>query len=372
MIVLTYFLAALVGISLGALGGGGSILAVPILVYVARLPAKEAIASSLLVVGGTSAVGALRHWRYRNIDIRAALFFGTASMGGSFLGGRAARSLSGTLQLTIFAVVMLAAAIFMFRSGRKEQELPGVRRPVWSALAGFGVGVLTGVVGVGGGFLIVPALVLLTALPMNRAIGTSLLVIAMNSVSGFLGYLGKVSIDWRFALTFTLIAAAGVVVGSSWARDASPAALKKAFAIFLVVVAAIMLVENATRSRSSSSVRGPQAPDPLRSDGFAFRRPLLPMTLTRLSGVRAQKDAPFLPTPARMSLRVVWTATGETVEVTSAEKQFAFKGWKAEAKIEAQVEVPSIGFRWKSDPIETSRAAFAVIGRDTNGRYFSS
>ncbi len=256
MIVLTYVLAALVGISLGTLGGGGSILAVPILVYVARLPAKEAIASSLLIVGGTSAVGAFRHWRYRNIDVRAALLFGAASMGGAFLGGRGAGLLSGTVQLTIFAVVMLVAAIFMFRSGREELDRPVAQRGVWSALAGFGVGVLTGVVGVGGGFLIVPALVLLTALPMNRAIGTSLLVIAMNSVSGLLAYLGKVSIDWRFAVTFTVISATGVIFGSAWARNASAAALKKTFAIFLVAVASFMLIENG-RVRSARLVLAP-------------------------------------------------------------------------------------------------------------------
>ena len=199
-------LAALIGLSLGLLGGGGSILTVPILVYVLGFEAKEAIAASLVVVGATSLFGALGHWRAGRVRPRTALAFGLVAMLGAFAGARLAGLLSGTLQLAVFAVVMLAAAVSIFR-GRAEGDESAPPRPLpLIVLAGLAVGVLTGVVGVGGGFLIVPALVLLARLPMKQAVGTSLVVIAMNSAAGFTGYLGRVPIRWGFLLAFTAVA----------------------------------------------------------------------------------------------------------------------------------------------------------------------
>lgn len=243
-------LASLIGLSLGLLGGGGSILTVPILVYAVGLEPKPAVAASLAVVGATSLVGALGHWRAGNVRARTAAVFGGVAMVGAFAGARFAVLLSGQVQLVLFAVVMLVAAVFMLRgrrpgapTGGTEEPLPALRlAPL--ALQGLAVGLMTGVVGVGGGFLIVPALVLLGRLPMKAAVGTSLVVIAMNSASGFLGYVGQVSLPWPFLAGFTTVAALGVVAGTTLARRAPQAALRQGFALLLVVVGLLVLYQN--------------------------------------------------------------------------------------------------------------------------------
>lgn len=263
-------LAALIGLSLGLLGGGGSILTVPILVYVLGFEAKEAIAASLVVVGATSLFGALGHWRAGRVRPRTALAFGLVAMLGAFAGARLAGLLSGTLQLAVFAVVMLAAAVSMFR-GRAEGDESAPPRPLpLIVLAGLAVGVLTGVVGVGGGFLIVPALVLLARLPMKQAVGTSLVVIAMNSAAGFTGYLGRVPIRWGFLLAFTAVAILGILLGTRLVRHVSADALRRAFAVFLLVMGAFILYKNRAALLPSAgepargdrpvSIRGPAAP----------------------------------------------------------------------------------------------------------------
>jgi hypothetical protein len=242
-------LAALIGLSLGLLGGGGSILTVPIFVYVLGYGAKPAIGMSLAVVGATSLVGAAGHWRAGNLDPRLALLFGGVAMVGSFLGARLALFVSGTVQLALFAAVMLVAAVFMFRDRRPAAATaPGAGRDrralATLALVGLGVGALTGLVGVGGGFLIVPALVLLAGLPMKQAVGTSLLVIAMNSASGFLGYLGQVPVDWPVVLAFTAIATGGILAGARLVRYVSQRMLRRSFAVFLVAMGLFILYQN--------------------------------------------------------------------------------------------------------------------------------
>lgn len=241
MAILGLFLAALIGISLGLLGGGGSILAVPILVYVVGMSAKPAIATSLIVVGTTSLVGSLRHLRASNVDIRTALIFGAVSMAGSYAGGKFASFLSDTFQLAFFAVVMLIASAAMFRS--RNDGSGGAVHPGLVVLAAAGVGLLTGVVGVGGGFLIVPALVLLAGISMKRAIGTSLVVIAMNSASAFIAYSGHVSLDWRYTAVFTASALIGVLVGSSMVKLVPQIVLKRVFATLIALVGGVILVE---------------------------------------------------------------------------------------------------------------------------------
>jgi len=246
-------LAALIGLSLGLLGGGGSILTVPILVYVLGFGAKEAIAMSLAVVGATAAMGAVSHWRVGNVNLRLALVFGGVAMAGTYLGARLAVFFSGAAQLALFAVVMLVAAFFMFRQKQPIPaggELPLVveaAAPLPIALIvveGLAVGVLTGLVGVGGGFLIVPALVLLAKVPMKEAVGTSLLVIAMKSLTGFLGYLGQVEVPWAFMTLFTAVAMVGIVGGTYLVRFVSQAQLKRAFAIFLLIMGTLILYQN--------------------------------------------------------------------------------------------------------------------------------
>lgn len=250
MIVVGYLLAALVGLSLGMMGGGGSILTVPIFVYVLDYDPKLAIAMSLPVVGITSLVGAAGHWKAGNVNLRAAAAFGVVAMIGAFAGARLAVLLNGGVQLALLATVMLAAAVMMFRSARQAQppaatvESPramqlGLMLPV--ALA---VGVLTGLVGIGGGFLVVPALVVLARAPMKQAVGTSLLVIAMNAASGFVGYVGTMLMPWQFMAGFTAVAVAGIVVGMRLMRFVSQRALKRAFAVFLVVIGTFILYKN--------------------------------------------------------------------------------------------------------------------------------
>jgi uncharacterized protein len=268
MVALGLVLAALIGLSLGLLGGGGSILTVPILVYVLGFGAKESIAMSLAVVGATSAFGAVSHWRAGNVNVRVAMVFGSVAMLGTYLGARLAVFFSGAAQLALFAVVMLVAAGFMFRDrsiggtdsppvrpdepGLEEELPPPIlrRRPSRRAalaivvLEGLAVGVLTGLVGVGGGFLIVPVLVLLGGLSMKEAVGTSLLVIAMKSASGFAGYLGVVEVPWGFMTVFTAVAVVGILGGTWLVRFVPQAALKRGFAVFLLVMGGLILYQN--------------------------------------------------------------------------------------------------------------------------------
>lgn len=243
-------LAALVGLTLGLLGGGGSILTVPIFVYVLGFAPKEAIAMSLAVVGAVSAFGAAGHWRAGNVNPRVALVFGGVAMVGAFLGARLAVFVSGAAQLTLFAVVMLLAAFSMFRGPGKAAGADG-DAPTAKAMPlrlivaeGLAVGVLTGLVGVGGGFLIVPALVLLGRVPMKQAVGTSLVVIAMNSAAGFSGYLGQVEVAWRLMGFFTATAIGGILVGTYLVRFVPQAALKRGFAVFLVAMGSFILYQN--------------------------------------------------------------------------------------------------------------------------------
>jgi len=187
-----------------------------------------------------------------NVQPRVALMFGGIAMAAAYLGARAAALVSGQVQLTLLAIAMLAASVSMFRSGRAatatEERAASSETPHASfglvMLVSVGVGLLTGLVGIGGGFLVVPALVLLARLPMKQAIGTSLVVIAMNAFSGFAGYLGQVTIPWGFVSLFTAVAVAGIVAGTHLVRFVSPGALKQGFAALLVVLGIMILIRN--------------------------------------------------------------------------------------------------------------------------------
>lgn len=249
-------LALAIGITLGLLGGGGSILTVPAFVYAIGLEPKHAIAMSLPVVGGAAAVGALQHWRRGGIDIRTALPFGAAAMTGAFLGARLASHLEGRTQLGLLAVTMLAAATSMLRSSRQPAaDAPMNARAVtapaqprhtaWGLpLIGVAVGALTGLVGAGGGFLIVPALVLLGGVSMHEAVGTSLLVIAMNTAAAFAGYRGTIAIDWGLVLPFGGCTALGILLGTRLITRVPARTLKRAFAALLVLIGALIFWQN--------------------------------------------------------------------------------------------------------------------------------
>jgi len=247
MMLLDALLAVMVGLSLGMLGGGGSVLTVPIFVYAGGFATKAAVAMSLPVVGVTSLVGALFRARSRNVDLRVAIIFGGVAMAGAYAGARIGVLLPGDVQLALLAVAMLAAAVAMFRRSARSESAPvrsaasvDTRRLV---VAGLGVGLLTGVVGIGGGFLIVPALVLLMRVPMKQAIGTSLLVIAMNAAAALLGYVGRVDMSWGYVGWFTVAAVAGIIAGTRLVRFVPTRALTRAFAVLLALVALFVLVE---------------------------------------------------------------------------------------------------------------------------------
>jgi len=240
-------LGFVIGLSLGLLGGGGSILTVPIFVYVLGFGAKESIAMSLAVVGATSLVGAVHHSREGHVNVRVALIFGAIATIGTYVGTRVATRLSGGEQLAIFAAVMFVAAAAMIRGRRGEADVTAATSTSLfiTAIRGFVVGTLTGLVGVGGGFLIVPALVW-GGLSMHDAVGTSLLVIAMNCVMGFYGYLGHVQIAWLSIALVTAGTMPGIVTGTYAMRFVSQQALRRGFAVLLFGLAVYMLYRNLT------------------------------------------------------------------------------------------------------------------------------
>ncbi|QYC40245.1 Sulfite exporter TauE/SafE [Nonomuraea coxensis DSM 45129] len=245
MIVLTLAAATLIGVTLGLFGGGGSILAVPVLVYLAGVPAKQAIAMSLLVVAVTSAVSAIGHARAGRIRWRTGLIFGAAGMAGAYAGGLIGPYLPEALLMAAFAAMMLATAIAMIRGRRTPPAAPARHElPVLHVVAeGVAVGVVTGLVGAGGGFLVVPALVLLGGLPMGVAVGTSLLVIAMKSLAGLAGYLHSVPIDWSLALPVTAAAVVGGLAGGALAGRLDADRARVAFGWFVLVMGAFVLVQ---------------------------------------------------------------------------------------------------------------------------------
>jgi len=245
-------LSILIGVSLGFFGGGGSILTVPLFVYVFGLEPKVAIASSLLVVGVASLTAALQHWRAGNVDLRTGLLFGAAGMCGAYLGGRAGASIDGALLMLLFASMMALTALAMWRGRRTPRPGAAHRAPVRLVAQGLAVGLFTGLIGAGGGFLIVPALALWAGLPMPIAVGTSLLVIVMNTAAGFAGYAAHVAVDARLVAAISACAIAGSFLGTAFARRVDPARLRRAFAGFVLTMAAVILVREADQWAQSA------------------------------------------------------------------------------------------------------------------------
>jgi uncharacterized protein len=241
-LLLAFALALVVGIALGLLGGGGSILTVPLLVYVLGVEAKSAIATSLLVVGVTASAALILHARAKRVQWRTGLLFGAAGMTGAYLAGRIAEAIPGTILLVAFGVMMLVTAVAMMRgSGVPTAKAPPRMSLVKILLEGFAVGCVTGLVGAGGGFLVVPALVLLGGVSMHVAVGTSLVVVAMKSFAGLAGYLGHATIDWTLAAVITAAAVLGSLLGSAWAARLPQRVLRRGFALFVLVMAVLML-----------------------------------------------------------------------------------------------------------------------------------
>ncbi len=251
------------GMVLGLFGSGGSIIALPALLYLLQVDPKSAIAMSLGVVAVTATITAADHWRRGRVDVRVATVFGLFGVVGTYAGARLGVVTPVIIQLGLFALVMYAAAWRMLRPVAVKPAVAGSLVPAGGdaaalggcqeffspcmghiALHGLGVGVLTGLVGVGGGFLIVPALVLLSGIPMRTAVGTSLAIVAAKSYAGFAGYLGAVFIDWSLMASFIAVTVAGSFIGTQMAGRFSPDSLKRAFAVFLLLVATYILFNN--------------------------------------------------------------------------------------------------------------------------------
>ena len=243
MLPLGLALSVLIGVSLGFFGGGGSILTVPLLVYVFGLGPKQAIASSLLVVGAASSAAVLQHWRAGNVEVRTGLAFGSAGMAGAYVGGRAGAYVDGTLLLLLFAVTMVLTALVMWRGRRAPSQAASSERATGRLVAqGLGVGLFTGMIGAGGGFLIVPALALWAGLPLRAAVGTSLFVIVLNSLAGFLGYVNHVDVDLPLVAGVAVAAIGGSFLGSRLAERINPSTLRRAFAGFVLTLGLLILV----------------------------------------------------------------------------------------------------------------------------------
>ena len=250
--ILGYIGALVIGVTLGLVGGGGSILTVPLFVYVLAIEPVIATAYSLFVVGSAAAVGAIRNLQKGMVDVRTAIVFAIPAFIAVYatrrylipaipeeLGQLGGMAITKDLAIMIFfAIIMLLAAISMIRNKRPESDEDTQVRYNYPMIVieGIVVGMLTGIVGAGGGFLIIPALVLLAKLPMKKAVGTSLLIIAFKSLIGFIGDVQNMVIDWTFLLGFTAVAIVGILVGIYLTRFIDGKKLKKGFGYFVLLM----------------------------------------------------------------------------------------------------------------------------------------
>jgi uncharacterized membrane protein YfcA len=238
-------LTGVMGLVLGLLGGGGSILTVPILVYVLGVEAHAAIAFSLVLVGGTALVAALLHNRKARVDWKDGLLFASFGAPMNLLAAYLSRRLSGPLLLLLFGMVMGIAGIAMLRRVEKHQDAPHKHHIRPAIASGAAVGLLTGFLGIGGGFLIVPALVLFLEMPMKLACGTSLLVIAANSGVALFGRLHSLQLAWIPLLALTAPSLVATYLGVGLSERFSATQLRKAFAVFIIVLGILMMANNA-------------------------------------------------------------------------------------------------------------------------------
>jgi hypothetical protein len=252
--VLTALAGALaIGLSLGLLGSGGSILTVPVLHYLLEQPEQVAIGGSLFVVGSIAAAATVPHALTRQVSWPDVLWFGLPGMAGAWIGATLARWIPGTAQLAIFALAMLVAAWRMVIATPPAPSVPGAETYRLAIVAGgMGVGLLSGVVGVGGGFLIVPALVVLGRVPMAQAVGTSLAIITVNSFTGLARYLDLlgaqgVNLDWRTLALVAMVGIAGSLLGHRLGRGLPQLLLRRIFGIVLVVLAGVITIDLASR-----------------------------------------------------------------------------------------------------------------------------
>jgi uncharacterized membrane protein YfcA len=260
MEIVGYIASLLIGVSLGLIGGGGSILTVPVLVYLFGLQPLVATSYSLFVVGSTSLIGAVNNFKKGFVNVKAALLFGSASIATVFITRRFFVPLipkeivtikgvditESLLVMVLFAFLMLLSSISMIKSRKVEAEQAECKTCYrFTKLLGYGVaiGVVTGLLGAGGGFLLIPALVFLLKMPMKKAIGTSLLIIALNSLIGFVGDIGHFAIDWLLLLKITAIAVTGILIGGAIGKKLHGDKLKKGFGWFVLAMGIFILIK---------------------------------------------------------------------------------------------------------------------------------
>ena len=251
-----YLASLLIGISLGLIGGGGSILTVPVLVYLFAVSPTIAISYSLFIVGSTSLVGAYNYYRKGLVNFKMVLLFGSSSVATVFVSRKFVIPFFpdvffniGSFQVThslfvmvVFAILMMAASVTMIKSKKVEAATRAKSSPMILVVYGVLIGLVTGFLGAGGGFLLIPALVILMKLPMKKAIGTSLLIIALNSLVGFAGDIGRHQMDWMFITIITAIAVAGIFIGGHFNQKVNSDRLKKAFGWFVLVMGIYIII----------------------------------------------------------------------------------------------------------------------------------
>ena len=252
-----YIASAFIGLSLGLIGGGGSILTVPVLVYLFSISPTIAISYSLFIVGLTSLVGAYNNYRHGLVNFKTVILFGSSSITIVFVARKFVIPFLpdvffkiGSFNVThslfvmvVFAILMLAASISMIRNKNVTTQRAAKKEPEMLVLYGVLIGLVTGLLGAGGGFLLIPALVILMKLPMKEAIGTSLLIIALNSLIGFLGDIGRHAIDWKFITIVTAIAIAGIFIGGYFNQKVNSDRLKKGFGWFVLIMGIYIIVK---------------------------------------------------------------------------------------------------------------------------------
>ena len=260
MEILGYLASLFIGVSLGLIGGGGSILTVPVMVYLFHLQPVLATSYSLFIVGSTSLVGAYQSFQKGFVHLRAALFFGASSIVTVFLTRKFLLPIipaniqlydglsisSSILTMILFAVLMLAVSVGMIRSKKlqvPDKECTQCVRFTKLTIYGITIGLVTGLLGAGGGFLLIPVLIFLLKLPMKKAVGTSLLIIALNSLFGFIGDVGQLIMDWQFLLSITAIAITGIFIGCAIGKKIPGEGLKKDFGWFVLLMGIYIIVK---------------------------------------------------------------------------------------------------------------------------------
>lgn len=256
MEILGYVGALFIGLVLGLTGGGGSILTVPILVYLMSVSPVTATAYSLFIVGTTSTFGAIQNYRKNLVDIKNGFIFAIPSfiavyLTRKFIVPRIPEIIiespilitKNTFLMLFFAVIMIFGALSVLKKKSQDNNNEEKRNLILIGIQTFTIGIIIGLVGAGGGFLIIPSLILFAKLPMRKAVGTSLFIIAMNSLVGFIGDVQNLVIDWVFLLTFSAISVVGIFIGMYLTKYTNESQLKKIFAYFVLVMAAIILLK---------------------------------------------------------------------------------------------------------------------------------